>query len=688
MRVYPQLLVLLVSLTPLRAQPVSGGGAPSQTSGLEPVRESITIVASPLGPRIDPSNAEVFRSTLFSRDDQLFQLLDAGISAGQHEGGGKSLQIRRFGFNLDHGGGNGGLRVTVDNVPQNHSTQGHGQGYLGSLKSLSPELIEDVTMINGPFAAEHGDFSGLGTVQVHMREKMPDVWTARLQGGNFGSLRGMLAWSPNVARTDALFAYEGSHSDGPFLKPLGYNRHNVNGNYTWALENDQRFGVKWNGGLNRFNSSGQIPLDEVAAGRLDRFGSLSPGDGGDIQQGRVGLYYRKNFDHGATFRADAFVERSLFDLYSNFTFFLTDPLNGDAIQQHDSRLNQGGSVHYARPHLLDGASGVLTVGGGFVASQNQVDLRHSANRDPLELFTSGHAAVTNGSGFVQESLDFGRLQLTGGLRWDVFRYAITDRLEPEFTGAQTAAELQPKASVAFRPFSGSPFQTFFNYGRGITSVDARGVIRRPDQPQIATTDFYQFGVQHRLADRLSMMASYFLIHNSNQLVYIPDDGSLELTDPSRSAGVEARASVELTHHLSFNGGITKVFNAYFRDTEPRIYLDSAPYFTTNAALTLSGWRGWSGSLRMRAINDYRLDGQNPSIRGAGHTVFDLAFSRPISHNVELNFAADNLFNRRYWEMQNYFTSQLAGQSPRSRIHGTPSYGRTITIGLTIRFGGK
>src|SRR5262245_6979101 len=59
------------------------------------------------------------------RDDQLLQTLNAGISAGQHEGGGKSLEIRRFGFNLDHGGVNGGLKVLVDDIQQNQSTQGH-----------------------------------------------------------------------------------------------------------------------------------------------------------------------------------------------------------------------------------------------------------------------------------------------------------------------------------------------------------------------------------------------------------------------------------------------------------------------------------------------------------------------------------------------------------------------------------
>lgn len=141
-------------------------------SQLESQHKSIVITDGAVEPEIDLRNAETFNRTLFTRDDQLLQQLNAGIDAGQHEGGGKSLEIRRFGFNLDHGGVNGGLKVMVDGVEQNQETQGHGQGYLGSLKALSPELIQDVTITNGPFSAEYGDFSGLGLVQIHQREAL------------------------------------------------------------------------------------------------------------------------------------------------------------------------------------------------------------------------------------------------------------------------------------------------------------------------------------------------------------------------------------------------------------------------------------------------------------------------------------------------------------------------------------
>ena len=240
---------------------------------------------------------------------------------------------------------------------------------------------------------------------------------------------------------------------------------------------------------------------------------------------------------------------------------------------------------------------MLTLGCGVYASQNSVDLRRVVNRNPVSLLTSADAAVTNGSGYLQQNLNLagGRLQLGGGLRWDVFRYAISDLLEPEFSGVETAAKLQPKASAAFTPWRAAPLKVFFNYGRGIASLDARGVIRRPDSPHISTTDFYQWGTQHRFGQRVSLLADVFLIDTSNQLVYIPDDGSLEFADPARSYGFEARGSVAITRRLSLDGGVTQVLNAYFRETTPRLYLDSAPRFTANAALTFSEYRGWSGS---------------------------------------------------------------------------------------------
>lgn len=661
-----------------------------EANAIEPVKTSIVITAKPLEPAIERHDAEVFSRTLFSRDDQLLHVLGAGISAGQHEGGGKSLEIRRFGFNLDHGGVNGGLKILVDNVQQNQTTQGHGQGYLGSLKSLSPELVQDVELINGPFSPEYGDFSGLGVVHIRMRDTLPDKLTVRMQGGSFNTLRGFIGFSPEFRKSDAIFAYEGSFVDGPFVNPLGYRRDNATMNWTRRLNDTSAFGLRFNGGLNRYTSSGQIPLDRVVAGVLDPFGFIDPTQGGDVRAGTLAAYYRRENAGGATLKLDAFASRSLFDLYSNFTYFLNDEDNGDGIWQHDSRLQEGANAQYASPHLLGGVQGLLTFGGNYHDNQILVGLDSRLGRVPLNPIAKSRARVTNGAGYINEAVNvFGnRLQLSGGVRYDVFRFDVRDQIEAGAGGRETSGRVQPKAAIAFTPSRRLPLTLHANYGRGISTADARVVIQRPDSTRIATTDFYQVGTSHRIG-RFSATTDLFWIDRSNELVYLADDGTFEFMGPSRAYGFEAKTSIEITRRVSLYGGMTKVFNAFYRGTNSREYVTNAPHWTGNAGMTVSSWAGWSGSLRMRAINRYRLDGFDPSIAAQGHTVFDFGVARRIRRGVELNLTVDNLFDRRYWETQNYYESRVSpGEEIASRIHATPGYSRTVIVGLTFRGFGK
>ena len=686
-----------------------------------PIHESIVIVDSSLDPGVERRNEEIYRGTLFSRDDQLFDTLAAGINAGQHEGGGKSLEVRRFGFNMDHGGLFGGFKVLVDDVQQNFATQGHGQGYLGQLKSLTPELVKGVDILNGPFSAQYGDFSGLGVAHIRTRESLPDVLTARVQGGSFDTFRTFLAYSPTLKDGVGFIAYEGSRTDGPFVSPLRYKRDNVTGNYTRTLSDKSALGFKLNVGRNDFFSSGQIPLDEVSAGRLDRFGFVDPDNGGRVRSGTMGVYFRRELASGGLFKVDGFLTRSLFDLWSNFTFFLNDPEFGDEIQQHDSRLQQGANVQYVRPHEFLGARALLTVGGNLQSFQTNVGLYPSIGRDPSRadvtradpaacpfddnpgqpglpdrlnspcfLLTSARARVTNTGLYAQQAADLfgGRLHLEGGLRYDYFRFNVEDRIRPAFSGVRGEGRLQPKASLAYTPSRKFPATLHFNYGRGISSQDARGVVRRPDSPRVATTDFYQLGTSHNFK-RFSASADLFLIDNSNQQVYIPDDGSIEFAGPSRAYGFELKNSVRITEHLAFNGGLTQVMNAFYRGTSPRAYVDSAPHTVANAGFTLSDYRGFSGSLRYRHTSNYRLDPLDAGLRASGLDVVDLGVNKRLRRDLDFNLSVDNLFNKRYYETQNFFESRVRpDEEPASRIHATPGYPFGVTVGVTYRFRGK
>lgn len=655
-----------------------------------PIHEELVISADTLEPIIERRNEKIYDQTLFSRDDQIFQTLDAGINAGQHEGGGKSLEIRRFGFNLDHGGVNGGLKVLTDNVQQNQGTQGHGQGYLGSLKSLSPELVKDVEILNGPFSAEYGDFSGLGVVHIKQREELSQEFTARLQGGSFKTFRSFLAFSPKIKNVASFVAYEHSNTKGPFANPLDYGRDNLTANLTWKMSERRSIGFKINGGRNDFRSSGQIPLDQVFSDNLDRFGFIDPDNGGKVKNGTLGIYFRDENENGRIFKIDGFVSRSLFDLWSNFTFFLNDGVNGDEIQQHDSRLQEGANFQFLQPIKFGKGIGVFTAGVNFHANQINVGLDRSIGRTPLETTTKANAKIDNYATYAQQSFDFfdGHLHFEVGLRFDYFNFKVVDLVNPNFSGEDGEGKIQPKFNLAYTPNHNLPITFHFNYGRGITSQDARGVIQQPSSPKLATTDFYQIGTSYN-SQRFSATFSTFLIDRSNEQVYIPDDGSIELSEPSRSYGIEVKTSIKLNRYFSFNGGLTQVLQAFYRQTNPRVFVDSAPHQTVNGGFTMSDWSGFTGSLRYRHINNYRLDGTDETLRASGFDVVDLSANKRLNKRFELNFSVDNLTNKRYWETQNYFESRISPTAPIiSRIHATPGYSITFMGGLTLRFGAK
>jgi outer membrane receptor protein involved in Fe transport len=389
-------------------------------------------------------------------------------------------------------------------------------------------------------------------------------------------------------------------------------------------------------------------------------------------------------------KVDGFVSRSLFDLWSNFTFYLNDPVHGDEIQQHDSRLQEGLNAQYLHIHKLFNQPAILTFGGNFHDNHINVGTFNTDDRKVLVAQSSDHVHVTNAAGYLQEGVTFwrGRLHAEAGLRFDSFRFQSASFINPAQSGAQTVVVLQPKVNLSYTPTQRLPLTLYFNYGRGISSQDARGIILHPQSPKVSTTDFFQWGASYHRG-RISGTADWFLIDRSNEQVYIPDDGSIEFKGPTCSYGWEAKTAIRLTRALVLNGGITAVSNAYYRDTFPRVYVDSAPHVVGNAALSLSDWRGFSGSVRYRYGNHYRLTDDGPLVLASGFGVVDFSMSKRLRRNMELSFSIDNLTNKQFYETQNYFESRVTPTSPViTRIHATPGYPVSATIGMRFYFVGK
>jgi len=664
-------------------------------------QETLVITARANDPSIDRRNNSVYQNTLFNRDDQLLETLDSGINAGQHEGGGKSLEIRRYGFNLDHGGANGGLKILVDDVPQNQGTQGHGQGYLGSLKSLTPELIEAIDLINGPFNAEYGDFSALGVVHIRQKESLDNLATARLQAGSFHAWRSLVAISPRAANCSSFASWEHAYTDGPFQLPLHYTRDNAAANVSRPLSHQQTIGLRGNAGRNNFDSSGQIPLDQVLTGKLSRFGYVDPSDGGKVRNATLSSYYKNNITPNTTLRIDAFLARTLFDLFSNFTFYknyATHPGYGDGIQQHDSRLNYGVNAQLMYGYKLHGHPALLTTGANLADNWINVDLYHQQDRIIFSSWTLNHVHTLNSAAYAQSGVDLAHLHVDAGLRLDSYRYRVEDRLNTSNAPQLTAALfLQPKFNFVYTPSVRLPLALHLNYGRAATSLDARSIVVKRTAPVASATDFFMLGASHNQA-HFSLSTDLFLIDRQHEVVYSADDGTWEEQGPSRSYGWEVKTSLPFNHHLSGNAGLTQISNAFFRGTAPRTYVDAAPHSVANAALALDAWQNVSGSLRYRHISGYwvlNADSQatpaqpySSATRALAHgfDVVDLSANYKLQHGLVWNLSIDNLGNKRYFETQNLFDSRLTPSSPlEARIHATPGYPIGFTTGLTWRF---
>jgi outer membrane cobalamin receptor len=84
-----------------------------------------------------------------------------GMVVTQHSGSGKANQYFLRGFNLDHGTD---FNTTIDKMPVNLRTHGHGQGYT-DLNFLIPELVQKLSYKKGPYYAAVGDFSGAGAAE-------------------------------------------------------------------------------------------------------------------------------------------------------------------------------------------------------------------------------------------------------------------------------------------------------------------------------------------------------------------------------------------------------------------------------------------------------------------------------------------------------------------------------------------
>jgi outer membrane receptor protein involved in Fe transport len=672
---------------PLEIQPPVGGAdaasepPPVPQAVLEPVVVSAPPAAASSSEQLIPGRDFELRPQ--GRPAAILRLVP-GFVVSQHQGGGKAAQYFLRGFDADHGTDVG---FFLDNMPINFRSHAHGQGYT-DLHFMIPETLKQVDVFKGPYWVEYGDFSTAAAVNFITRDSVPED-VVEAAGGSWGTQRYLTLFSPTRDRVKTLFAVEIYKTNGPFDRPQDYQRINGFAKISGSLSESVDASI-WGSYLwSNWWASGQIPERAVRDKLIDRFGAIDNSEGGRTQRFNLNGNLEWHVTDNDTARVRAYAQYYQLDLYSNFTFFLNDPVNGDQIGQFDrNRKVAGMNAEYEHRDTVFGMPLTTTAGFQFRLDRPNVTLTHTVDRNLLETTQNVSIFETSYAPFLKfEAQPFPWLRILTGARGDFFYFNVHNNLveapdQPQ--GAARKSLPSAKANFAFGPWAQT--ELFANIGTGYHSNDARAVVTDPNLPALAPATAWEFGVKSRVLPKVELTFTYWWLNLTSELVFNGDDGTVEPSGASRRQGFEFGLKIRPFDWLTYTGNVTQTTAEFFNGNAVPL----APRVTAFSDLTARFPWGLSASVSMRYIgNRWADDDRFQTARG--YTLYEAGarYRYKLSGNtfIDAFVNIENLLNVDWREAQFYNTSRLKGEPIQgvNDINYTPGNPRTVIGGLAIRF---
>ncbi|GAB3430559.1 TonB-dependent receptor [Massilia solisilvae] len=613
------------------------------------------------------------------------ELLEAapGLMVSQHSGEGKANQFYLRGFNLDHGTD---LATWVDGMPVNQRSHAHGQGWT-DLNFLIPEITTRLDYAKGPYSARQGDFASAGSASItYANRLMQDVATVTL--GQDGFVRTALAGSPQLAGGSLLYALELLHNDGPFAHPDDYRKANGVLRYSRGYANNG-WSVTAMAYHGSWNATDQVPQRAVDAGALGRFDALDPTDGGAARRVSLSGIWRRTAADSAS-RVSAYLIRNQLDLYSNFTYFLSDPVNGDQFSQPDRRVTSGADAqHTWHVHRGDASSSSLTM--GLQAQNDNIfnGLYSTRARQRLSSTREDHVVEGSLGLYVESATRWNeRWRTTLGLRADAYRFDVRSSLAQN-SGRASARLASPSLSIAYAPWNSTEF--YANIGNGFHSNDARGTVASMDPktmeavgraPGLVRSHGAELGLRTEAVPKMQTTLSLYRLDFDSELTFVGDEGSTEAGRPSRRVGIEFSNYYKPLKWLSLD------LDAAFAHARSRGYdpagshLPGAVEGVGQLALTVDRLGPWSGALRLRYFGPRPLVEDN-SVRSRASMTLGARVGYRIDKATRVEIEGFNLANRRDSAVEYYYVSRLRSESAaRGDVHFHPIEPRSLRITLT------
>lgn len=672
-------LVLLSTSIPLAAQENS---LPPVT--VEASRTSQLGVA-------DSANAGVITQdqlqarTVFRAGEQLEAV--PGLIVSQHSGEGKANQFYLRGFNLDHGTD---LRTTVDGMLVNQRSHGHGQGWT-DLNFLIPELTSRLEYRKGPYYASEGDFASAGAVNVVYPDRL-DQGLASIGFGQNGYRRGLLADSPAFGNGHLLYALELFHHDGPFTSPDNYRK--VNGVLRYSEGSaGNGFNATAMAYRGKWNATDQIPRRAVESGLLGRFDAIDPTDGGDAHRYSLSAGWRSTTALGAT-KFNAYVIHNTLDLYSNFTYFDADPINGDQFNQRDRRTTSAINASHTWPLTALGKESENTLGLQLQNDNIRNGLFSTVARQRLSTTRADHIVEGSIGIYYENNTRWtDTLRTVAGIRNDFYRFNV-DSDNPANSGKATDSIVSPKLAFIFGPWAKTEY--YINIGSGFHSNDARGTTITVDPvsgiaadrvPPLVRSKGAEVGIRTEIIPGLQSSFALYQLDFDSELVFVGDAGTTEAGRPSRRVGFEFNNYYKPVNWLTIDADVAFA-RARFQDADPAgRRIPGAIEGVASVAVAVDNLGPYFGALQLRYFGPRALIEDN-SVRSKSTTTVNGRIGYKLGKHTRIELEGFNLTNRKASAIDYFYASRLAnepvGQSTED-IHFHPIESRSFRITLSKQF---
>jgi outer membrane receptor protein involved in Fe transport len=609
-----------------------------------------------------------------------------GLVVTQHAGDGKANQYFLRGFNLDHGTD---LATSVDGVPVNMHTHGHGQGYT-DINFVIPELLDRIEYKKGTYYADEGNFSAAGAVDLHYRRSI-DGNVLSLTVGEDSYARALLAGSASMGGGDLLWGIEHGRADGPWDLAENLRRTNALVRYAHGDRGDS-FAVTASFYDGDWISTDQVPERAVDSGLLDRFGYVDPTNGGGSHRYSLGFEVERPFGEWAL-AANAYALDYRLDLFSNFTYAL-DPANGDQFEQLDARRAYGVHSEISRRTEFGGLRGTLKF--GFESRFDDIGrVGLYLTDDRVRLSTVREDSVERaGLGFyVEQQLQpFDWLRVVAGLRHDRADFEVRSNL-PVNSGSTDDSITSPKLSFVFGPWAET--ELFVNAGRGFHENDARGTtitidpadgvtaVERVD-PMVRAAGA-EVGIRTALLPYTQLALTAWMLQLDSELLYVGDAGATEANRASKRRGVELGVYVSPRSWLTLDADLAWSRSRFDELDLVGNRIPGAVERVASVGVAVQHPSGWFGGARFRHFGEAPLI-EDGSVRSDPTTLVNLEVGRHIGKRLSVSLAAYNVFDSQDSDITYFYESQLPGEAaPVEDRHFHPVEPRTFRLTMETHF---